>query len=193
MIAVCTSKHYLSITRDCQEESPWCDLPPRPNLRPLRFGSPKRVSKKGTITLNGILGNPVIVKHKYMWLPSSVAISGGESHYSFNGVQPDPRFGSALNSKDDLFWKRVRRCWKLFLFRGHSCCNRAITPTIQSCSNWDFSNPSINRTDTWLNRAVSANRLISQRSLGASALVRSCNVLRNQRVDSNPPENFRNP
>jgi hypothetical protein len=63
-------------------------------------------SKKGTITLNGILGNPVIVKHKYMWLPNSVAISGGESHYSFNGVQPDPRFGSALNSKDDLFLEK---------------------------------------------------------------------------------------
>jgi hypothetical protein len=63
-------------------------------------------SKKGTITLNGILGNPVIVKHKYMWLPDSVAISGGESHYSFNGVQPDPRFGSALNSTDDLFLEK---------------------------------------------------------------------------------------
>lgn len=150
-------------------------------------------SKKGTITLNGILGNPVVVKHKYMWLPNSVAISGGESHYSFNGVQPDPRFGSALNSKYDLFLEKGQAELEIVLFRGRSCFNRAITPTIRSCSNWDFSNPSINRTDTWLNRAVSANRLINQRSPGASALVCSCNVLRNQRVDSNPPENFRNP
>jgi hypothetical protein len=51
-------------------------------------------SKKGTITLNGILGNPVIVKHKYMWLPNSVAISGGESHYSFNGFNPTPLSGA---------------------------------------------------------------------------------------------------
>src|SRR5580765_4797153 len=106
MLTVCTSKHCLSIARDCSEQSPWRDLPPRPNLRLLRFASPKRVRKRGTITLNGILGNPVIVKHKYTWLPNSVAISGGESHYSFNGVQPDPRFGSALNSKHDLFLEK---------------------------------------------------------------------------------------
>ena len=63
-------------------------------------------SKKGTMTLNGILGNPVIVKQKYMWLPNSVANTGVEGHYSFNGVQPDPNFGSALNSKGDLFLEK---------------------------------------------------------------------------------------
>jgi hypothetical protein len=57
-------------------------------------------SKKGSIPLNGILGNPVIVKHTNLWLPDSA--KGGD-HFSFNGVQPDPDVGSALISKKDLF------------------------------------------------------------------------------------------
>jgi hypothetical protein len=59
-------------------------------------------SKTGSIPLNGILGNPIIVKHKYMWLPNSVAVNGDDGHYSFNGVQPDPDFGSALVSQHDF-------------------------------------------------------------------------------------------